>query len=165
MKLFFIISGFLFVTGCSIILNYIYNIFPVNRITKFLNSNEQTIFSKINICILPNILWSFIELPILSNNYYFIVGLMLNIFINCSIMYIIIYGYSILSNKDNEIVKVTAIICANIFGFLVNYICLLASMRKCDPIYSIMGVFIITVFYIIIKIFPPKTEFFRGKEE
>ncbi len=164
MYLFFVITGLLFVIGFSIVSNFIYSIFSVNKVTNFLNSNDKTTFNNINICILPNIIWSFIELPLLGYNSYFILGLILNIFINCSVMYIIVYGYSLISNQNNEISKILAIIVASIFGFTINYICLLAG-HQWSIFFSIGGVLIILILYIIIKLFPPKSEFFRGIKE
>lgn len=164
MYLFFAAFGVLFVIGLSIVLNYIYSIFSVNKITKFLNSAEDTIFNKINTSIIPIILWSYIEVIILGTNYYFLLGLILNIFINCAIMYIIKLGYSLISNNENEIVTIVAIISSTIIGFIVNYICLLVG-RQCNQLTSVIGIIIITMFYILIKVHPPKTEFFRGVEK
>lgn len=164
MYLFFTIAGFLFTVGLSIVLHYIYNIFSVNKITGFLNPQKDTIFNKISISIIPLLLWSFIEVPILGSNYYFILGLILNIFLTCSISYIIRYGYSLISNKENEILNILSITISLLFGFIVNYICLLLG-KEISLEVSVIGILIITVFYIIIKVFPPKSEFFRGISE
>lgn len=164
MILFFMIFGLLFTIGFSIVLHYIYSIFSINKITNFLNPTENTVFNKISISIIPLILWSYIEIPMLGDNYYFVLGLFLNIFITLSIAYIIKYGYSLISKKESDIVNITSIIVSTFFGFIINYICLL--LGKTISIHtSLIGVLIITVFYIIIKIFPPKSEFFRGIKE
>ena len=99
MYLFFMISGFLFVVGFSIILNFLYELFPINKLTKFLSPTENSIFNKITISIVPNIIWALIEILILGSNCYFVLGFILNIFINMCVMYVICYGYKIISNS------------------------------------------------------------------
>ena len=90
---FFMISGYLFVVGLSVILNYLFELFSINKITKFLCPLEDTIFNKIGIIIIPNILWALIEIIILGSNFYFLMGFILNIFVSLCIMYVIKYGY------------------------------------------------------------------------
>ena len=164
MYIFFMVAGFIFTIGLSIVLNYLYSIFSINKITKFLHPTDETIFNQISIPIIPIILWSFIELPILGNNNFFLVGLVLNIFLTSSIMYIIKYGYKLISPKESNIVSIIAILVSTFFGFIINYLSLLIG-KDGDLLNSIIGLFVITVFYIIIKIFPPKSEFFRGASE
>lgn len=164
MYIFFMVAGFIFTIGLSIVLNYLYSIFSINKITKFLHPTDETIFNQISIPIIPIILWSFIELPILGNNNFFLVGLILNIFLTSSIMYIIKYGYKLISPKESNIVSIIAILVSTFFGFIINYLSLLIG-KDGDLLNSIIGLFVITVFYIIIKIFPPKSEFFRGASE
>ena len=164
MYIFFMVAGFIFTIGLSIVLNYLYSIFSINKITKFLHPTDETIFNQISIPIIPIILWSFIELPILGNNNFFLVGLILNIFLTSSIMYIIKYGYKLISPKESNIVSIIAILVSTFFGFIINYLSLLIG-KDGDLLNSIIGLFVITVFYIVIKIFPPKSEFFRGASE
>ena len=153
MYLFFMITGFLFVTGLSILINYIYEIFSINKITKFLSPTENTIFNKIGITIIPSIIWSLIEIPMLGTNYYFLLGFILNIIISMSVIYVIKYGYNLINKNENNIVKIISIIGGTFFGFTVNYLSLL------------IGILLFTVFYILIKIFPPKSNFFRETRE
>lgn len=164
MYIFFMVAGFIFTIGLSIVLNYLYSIFSINKITKFLHPTDETIFNQISIPIIPIILWSFIELPILGNNNFFLVGLILNIFLTSSIMYIIKYGYKLIFPKESNIVSIIAILVSTFFGFIINYLSLLIG-KDGDLLNSIIGLLVITVFYIIIKIFPPKSEFFRGASE
>ena len=42
MVLFFMISGYLFVIGLSVILTYLFELFSINKITKFLSPTEDT---------------------------------------------------------------------------------------------------------------------------
>lgn len=160
MYLFFTLFGLIFVIGMSIVLNYIYTVFSINKITKFLNPTENSIFNKVSICLIPILIWSFIEVPILGDNFYFIIGLVLNIFLNCSMTYIIKFGYSMISEDENEIVNIISIIVASIYGYVINYICLLIG-REGNLTSSIIGLLVITVFYVIIKINPPKSDFFK----
>lgn len=164
MYLFFMISGFIFTILSSLILHYLYNIFSVNKLTEFLHPNKETIFNQISIPLIPIIIWSFIELPILGNNKFFLLGLILNIFLTCAIMYIIKYGYKLISPKENDIINIIAIIISCFFGFIINYLLLLIGING-DLLHSIIGLLIITIFYILIKIFPPKSEFFQGIKE
>ncbi len=164
MYIFFMVAGFIFTIGLSIVLNYLYSIFSINKITKFLHPTDETIFNQISIPIIPIILWSFIELPILGNNNFFLVGLVLNIFLTSSIMYIIKYGYKLISPKESNIVSIIAILVSTFFGFIINYLSLLIG-KDGDLLNSIIGLLVITAFYIVIKIFPPKSEFFRGASE
>ena len=166
MYLFFMITGFLFVTGLSILLNYIYEIFSINKITKFLSPTENTIFNKIGITIIPSIIWSLIEIPMLGTNYYFLLGFILNIIISMSVIYVIKYGYNLINKNENNIVKIISIIGGTFFGFTVNYLSLLIGIQRDSKLTtSLIGILLFTVFYILIKIFPPKSNFFRETRE
>ncbi len=166
MYLFFMTSGFLFVVGFSIVLNYLYEIFSINKFTKFLNPLDDCIFNKISIVIIPNILWSLIEIVILGDNYYFLLGFFLNVFISLCVMYVIKYGYKLIVNRDSNALNIIAILVSCFFGFIINYLCLLIGTNgEIDIIYSIVGVLIFTLFYVLIKFFPPNSEFFRGVNE
>lgn len=164
MILYLTIIGIFFIIGSSIILNYIYSIFQINKITSFLNPTEDTIFNNISISFIPILIWSLIELPLLGNNYYFILGLILNIFITLAVSYIIKYGYTLISNKENNIVDILAIFTSVFFGSTINYICLLIG-KTTEMKISIVGTLIIIAFYIFIKVFPPNSEFFRGTQK
>ena len=166
MYLFFMITGFLFVTGLSILINYIYEIFSINKITKFLSPTENTIFNKIGITIIPSIIWSLIEIPMLGTNYYFLLGFILNIIISMSVIYVIKYGYNLINKNENNIVKIISIIGGTFFGFTVNYLSLLIGIQRDSKLTtSLIGILLFTVFYILIKIFPPKSNFFRETRE
>lgn len=163
MYLFFMISGYLFVVGLSIILNYLFELFPINKITKFLSPLEDTIFNNISVVIVPNMLWALIELVILGNNKYFLIGFLLNIFVSLCITYVIKYGYALIANKESNIVNIVAICFSCFFGFTCNHICLLIGTNtQINPIFSIIGILVFIVFYLLIKFFPPKSTFFRG---
>lgn len=162
MYLFFMISGFLFVIGLSVLFKFIYEIFPVNKITNFLSPTEESIFNNTGIIIIPNILWALIEVSILGNNYYFILGFILNIFISMATIYIIEYGYRLLTNKKSNVVNIIAIIIGSIIGFSIHYLCLLIGISKEIKLYySVIGILLFTIIYVIIKFFPPKSEFFK----
>ncbi len=163
MYLFFMISGYLFVVGLSIVFNFLFELFPINKLTKFLSPLEKTTFNKINIIIIPNILWSLIEIVILGNNKFFILGFILNVFISMCVMYVIKFGYDLIANRESNIVNVVAIFFSCFFGFFCNYICLLIGVNKqINTLYSIVGILVLIGFYFIIRLYPPKSEFFRG---
>ena len=162
MYLFFMICGFLFVIASSTVLNYLFEIYPINKITSFLNPTKKTVFNSISISIIPNTVWALIEMILLGNYYYFIIGFLLNIFVTLCITYVIKYGYSLISDKDSNIVSIVAIVCSAFFGFVCNYLCLLIGIeRNINPLYSVLGILIWIAFYILIRLFPPKSEFFR----
>lgn len=166
MYLFFMITGFLFVICLSILINYIYEIFSINKITKFLSPTENTIFNKIGITIIPSIIWSLIEIPMLGTNYYFLLGFILNIIISMSVIYVIKYGYNLINKNENNIVKIISIIGGTFFGFTVNYLSLLIGIQRDSKLTtSLIGILLFTAFYILIKIFPPKSNFFRETRE
>lgn len=166
MYLFFMITGFLFVIGLSILLNNLYEIFSINKITNFLSPRENTIFNKIGITIIPNILWSLIETTLLGTNYYFLLGLILNITISMSVIYVVKYGYNLINKKESNIVNIISIITGTFFGFTVNYLSLLIGVTKQTNITTtLIGILIIIIFYVLIKIFPPKSNFFRKERE
>lgn len=164
MYLFFMISGFLFVTGLSVLLKFIYEIFPINKITNFLSSTEESVFNNIGKVIIPNILWALIEVSLLGSNYYFLLGFILNIFVSMSTIYVIEYGYRLIinKNKNNNLINIISIITGSIFGFSVNYLCLLIGVSKdIKMYYSVIGILLFIIIYIIIKLFPPKSNFFK----
>ena len=163
MYLFFMISGFLFVIGSSIVLNYIYEIFSINKITNFLNPTKETIFNQINISIIPSTIWALIEIIMLGDNHYFLVGFILNIFVTMCVTYVIKYSYKLISDNESDLLSIVSIVFSSLFGFICNYLCLLIGVDKSiNPLYSMIGILVWIIFFIIIKIFPPKSEFFRG---
>jgi len=163
MYLFFTISGYLFVVGLSLIFTYLFEIFPITKFTKFLSPLEKSTFNKISIAIIPNILWAFIEVAILGDNMFFVLGFFLNVFITMCVMYVIKFGYDLIAGNENNVVNIVAIFFASFFGFFCNYICLLIGVKKeINPIYSLLGLLLLTGIYLIIKFFTPKIEFFKG---
>lgn len=166
MYLFFMATGFLFVIGLSILLNNLYELFSINKLTNFLSPTENTIFNKISITIIPNLLWSLIEITLLGTNYFFLLGLILNITISMSVIYVVKYGYNLINKKESNIVNIISIITGTFFGFTVNYLSLLIGVnRETNLITTLIGILIIIAFYILIKIFPPKSNFFRKTRE
>lgn len=166
MYLFFMATGFLFVIGLSILLNNLYELFSINKLTNFLSPTENTIFNKIGITIIPNLLWSLIEITLLGTNYFFLLGLILNITISMSVIYVVKYGYNLINKKESNIVNIISIITGTFFGFTVNYLSLLIGVnRETNLITTLIGILIIIVFYILIKIFPPKSNFFKKTRE
>ena len=150
MYLFFMISGYLFVVGLSLVFSYLFEIFSINAITKFLSPLEKTTFNRISIAIIPNILWALIEIVILGNNKLFIVGFILNVFITMCVMYVIKYGYDLIAHKESNVVNIVAIFFSSFFGFFCNYICLMISVNKViNPLYSIIGILVFIIFYVI----------------
>ena len=163
MYLFFMISGYLFVVGLSIVFDHLFELFPITNLTKFLSPIEESTFNKISIVIIPNIIWALIELIILGTNKLFIVGLLLNIFISICVMYVIKFGYDLIAHKESPVVNVIAILFSCFFGFFCNYICLaIGTNKQINPFLSVLGVLLLFGLYTIIRIRPPKSEFFRG---
>ncbi|MBQ6546631.1 MAG: hypothetical protein IJL74_01375 [Bacilli bacterium] len=164
MYYFFIISGYLFVVGLSIVFDHLFELFPITKLTKFLSPIDETTFNRIGIVIIPNIVWSLIELIILGNNKLFVLGLLLNIFISVCVMYVIKFGYDLIANKESGVVNIIAIFFSCFFGFFCNYICLaIGTNKQINPLFSLLGVLILVAIYVIIRVFPPKIEFFKGK--
>lgn len=164
MYLFFMISGLLFVIGLSVLLKFIYEIFPINKITNFLSPTEESVFNNIEKVIIPNILWALIDVSLLGSNYYFLLGFILNIFVSMATIYVIEYGYRLIinKNKNNNLINIISIITGSIFGFSVNYLCLLIGVSKdIKMYYSVIGILLFIIIYIIIKLFPPKSNFFK----
>ena len=101
MYAFFTIFGFLFIVISSILTNYIYTVFSINKVTNFLYPTDgRNIIDEINITVLPIIVWGFVELPILGYNDNFIISILLNILVSCSIMYEIKYGFYLVLKKE-----------------------------------------------------------------
>lgn len=157
------IFGLVFTIGLSILINYIYSIYSINKITKFIKPTEDTTFNNISVSFIPIVLWALIELPLLANNKYFSLGLALNLFITMAVSYIIKYGYTLISNKESEIVNIIAICTSLIFGYIINYICLLIG-KTSSIVHSIIGIICIIGIYLLVKTLPPKSEFFRGNQ-
>lgn len=164
MILFFMIFGFLFSLGASIVLKFIYNVFSINRITNFLSPTDDTVWERVSISIIPILVWAFIEVPLLGSNDKFLIGILANIFITCSVFYVVYYTYVLIFNRENKFIDVFSIVSSLIFGYIVNYITLLIG-GDVDIIYSLIGLGIFSLFFIFVKVFPPNSYFFRGKEK
>lgn len=166
MYLYFMICGFLFVMGSSIVLTYLFELVSINSFTKFLSPIEDTPFNRISISVISNLIWAFIEIGLLGSNKLFVLGFILNIFITLSTMYVIKYGYELVSNKESDVLKVVSIVISCLLGFICNYLCLLIGINKNIPtIASFLIILGFTAVYIIIRLYPPKSEFFKGAQE
>lgn len=150
MYLFFMISGFLFVTMASILFSYIYDLFEVNEITTFIKPTDNSVYTNITISIIPLIIWSLIEMIVLHSNKFFMLGVLLNVILNVSILYVIRYGYNIFKNEKSPIIEIVSIIIAAFFGFLSNYLCLnVSNGNTVNPLINliIMALFIGVFYY------------------
>lgn len=130
MYLFFTICGFLFVSISGIIINYIYDLFPINRVTSFLKPLENNVFNKINITLLPILLWSCIEFPLLVSNKYFFVSILANSFTSCVVMYIIKNSSYLINKRSEEVSDIIGIFIATFFGQLLQYLVLLLDISS-----------------------------------
>ncbi len=161
MYLYLTILGILFITLSSIIINFLDNIFPNNKISYYLNSNKKTAFNRTSTTILPIIIWNFVSIPILGNNKLFLISIITNIFVSCCIMYTIKYAMIIIFRKENSLVDIISIVISTIFGSITSYIILLINNSNQNYMkYSIIGLVIILVLYLIIKKYNPKSDFF-----
>lgn len=142
----------------------IYDFYPINKLTEFLKPTEDTIFNRISISILPILVWAILEVPILGYNNLFLVGLALNILINCSINYIIHYGQTLISKEEEKIVPIITIILANIIGFLINYLTLFIGSFG-NIIYSIIGLVLFLILFILIRLLKPNILIFKSQKK
>lgn len=166
MYLFFTVMGFLFIFLASLGIYFIYDIFPINKVTNFLNPILDSVWNKINITIIPIVVWSYIELPILGFNSYFMVALILNCCVSSAIMYVIRYGNLIINNSNNKFVDIMSIFVATVLGQMISYIVFLLNARNSFGIWvSIVGVLLYTLFIFMLKISPPRSEFFMGNKK
>lgn len=159
MYAFFAIFGFLFIVISSILTNYIYTVFSINKVTNFLYPTDgRNIIDEINITVLPIIVWGFVELPILGNNDNFIISILLNIFVSCSIIYEIKYGFYLVLKKEIKFINIIAICLATMLGQIVSYMILksnpLIILDNIEYVTSIIGMIIILLLHslIILKI-------------
>lgn len=163
-SLFFTIMGILFTVFSSIVIKDIYDYYPINKVTEFLNPTEETVFNKISISVLPIIVWAIIECPVLGYNNLFLLGLILNITINCSIYYIIYYGRILLSSEEEKTIPIVMIILGNIIGFIINYLTLLIGVFG-NIFNSIIGLALILVLFILIRILKPNILIFKNQKK
>ena len=62
MYLFFLIFGIVFILTAGIFINYIYEFFPINKITNFIYStNNNHLFNDISILNIPIVIWGLFE--------------------------------------------------------------------------------------------------------
>lgn len=164
MYMFFCVFGAIFVVIGSAFINYIYEIFPINKITNFLAPiDNKGIWSKISIATLPILIWSCIEIAILGSSNYFIVSVIFNIAIASAIIFIIKYSYSLFSDKENNIINLISIFIGAISGQFIAYLILnVSSISNKFYLVSIIGLCILIGLHILISLRPPKSTFFRG---
>ena len=163
-SLFFTIMGIVFTVFSSIIIKDIYDYYPINKITEFLNPTEDTVYNKISVCIIPIIAWAVIECIVLGYNSFFLLGLILNITINCSIFYIIHYGHTLISQDEEKVVSIITIVLANIVGFLINYLLLLIGSYG-NILNSIIGLALLIILFILIRVIKPNILIFKNQKK
>ena len=146
MYLFFLIFGIIFILAAGIFINYIYEFFPINKVTNFIYStNNNHLFNDISTLNIPIIIWGLFELPIFGKNPNFIFSLLTNLFISCAIIYIIKYGSEILFNRKDNLVNIISLVVASI-GTSVSILIL-----RITPIFN-FNIYISLVGYILIVI-------------
>lgn len=167
MYAFFVVFGFLFVCISSTFLNYIYDVFPINKITNFLSPiNNKNSWNQISIVILPIFIWSFIELPILGVNNNFILAILANILISCAIIYEIKYAALFFFDKENNTINLVSIYIATLFGQTVSFLVLkMKPFFNSNLLISFISLLIIFGIFILIKLYPPKRKVFIRTEK
>jgi len=147
MYTFFTIFGFVFIVIASILINYIYNVFSINKVTNYLYPTDgKNVLNEINITVLPIIVWGFVELPVLSGNSNFLIATILNILVACAIMYEIKYGIYVLFKTESKFINIIAIIISTAFGQLISYM-----IFKSNPIIDFGNIsYIISIIGIIL---------------
>ena len=163
-SLFFTITGIIFTIFSSIVIKDIYNFYPINKITEFLKPTEETVFNRISISVFPIIIWAIVECPILGYNTLFLLGLLLNIVINCSICYIIYYGRTLISHEEETIIPTVTIILANIIGYLINYLTLFIG-KFGNILNSIIGLSLVLIVFLLIRIIKPNMFIFKNEKK
>ncbi len=163
-SLFFTLTGLIFSISASIIIYNIYEVYPINKVTLFLKPNEETIFNRISTSVLPILIWSILEIPLLGHNNLFLIGLILNILLNNSINYIIHYGSELISENEEKIIPIITIFIANIVGYLINYLTLFIGGFG-NVINSVIGVSLLFILYILIKVLKPNIFIFKNQKK
>lgn len=164
LSLFLIISGLVFTILFSIIVKNIYDVFSINKITEFLNPIEDTVFNKIGIAVLPIIIWGFVEIIALGSFKYFVLGIILNIIVNCCISYIIIFGHTYITEYESKLFSIAVIIISSIIGYAANYLTLLIGGIG-NFTNSVIGLLLLTILYILIKITKPNILIFKKQKK
>ena len=167
MYTFFTIVGFIFITIAATFINYIYDVFSINKFTNFIKKTDnKSIWNDINITIVPILVWSLIELPLLGENIYFLLSVILNIFISCSLIYEIRYGAKVFFNRENNVINLISIYIATLFGQVISYMILnINVLSKNGLSLSIIGMIILLVSFYVIQVKPPKNSFFRENKK
>ena len=165
MYLFFTSFGFVFVALFATVTNYILELFPYNKVTSFFIPKTEGIWNKISVTILPIILWSFIESPVLASKSTFVLATFLNIFVSCSVIYVIKYGAFVLFNKEGNTVNILAIFVSSFIGSLLSYMLFFISTNGTNAIFALGCLAVLLVCYIIVTLFPPETKFFGFVKE
>ncbi len=162
MILFFSVFGFIFISCFAIVTEYIYEIFPVNKITNFFKPISKGVWGKVNSTVLPIIIWGFIELPIMASNTHFLMSVILNIFVSCAFLYVIKFS-AMLFNKENKFIDIVSILITTILGQTLSYLVLYTGSNVLEFYYSVIGIVILFIMYIIVSLYPPKSAFFNGQ--
>lgn len=167
MYTFFVVFGFLFVSASATFLNYIYDIFAINKITNFLQPlDNRSIWNKINVTILPILIWSLIEFPILGGNGNFILSIIVNIVLSCAVIYEIKYSCMVFFNKENNTINLISIYVATLFGQAVSFMILkMKTFFNGNYLISIISLVLLIIIYVLISTHPPKTSFFKVIEK
>ena len=118
---------------------------------------------------LPIIVWGFVELPILGYNDNFIISILLNILVSCSIMYEIKYGFYLVLKKEIKFINIIAICLATMLGQIVSYMILksnpLIILNNIEYIVSIIGMIIILLLHSLIILKIPQIKKQKDKYE
>lgn len=161
MYLYLTILGFLFIVLSSIVINFLDVIFPKNKVSYFLSPIKKTTFNRVNTTVLSIIIWNFITIPIMGSNKLFLISILANIFVSCCVMYIIKYTMIVTFKIENYVIDIFSIVISTVFGSMTAYIVLLINNSYDNYMkFSLIGLVIILFGYLLIKKYPPKSDFF-----
>ena len=165
MYVFFTVAGAVFIALFATITNFIYDLFPINKITNFFKPRNDGIWSNINSTMLPIILWGFIEVSVIGDKSLFFLAIILNVFVSSAVIYIIKYTIFVIFKVQNNIINLFSIYFATLIGQTLVYMLLIISKTTKNLYISIIGLGAFLLFYLMLTLFPPKTEFFIGTEK
>ncbi len=161
MYLYLTVLGVLFISLSSIVINFLDVIFPKNKVSYFLCPSKKTTFNRVSTTILSIILWGFITIPILGSNKLFLISIFANIFVSCCIMYIVKYTMIVMFKIENYVIDIVSIVISTVFGSMTSYIILLINSSYDNYMkYSVFGIVLILIVYLVIKKYHPKSDFF-----
>lgn len=156
------LSGIIFICALGTLLHFLYDLTNHNKIVALFSAVNESIWEHIKIALTPIFLWSLYDGFIFGNNPNYFIAKTISIIALIIFIPLVFYIYTNITGKNNLIVDITTFYVAIILNQLIfRFILTIDSFNYIFIYLSVIVLFIIFGFYMILTLFPIENDLFK----